>query len=128
MGHVPQEQSIAEVPSTVRWSRFVYCAVAVAITSALITLGASLWLTIPLGLFSVWWTFTCTLALWHLAGFLLAAWRLNQAPSMTLLRTVKRWERLSDPRLDGLLNLLTFTAVLTYPAVLWLPLIFWLAS
>jgi hypothetical protein len=114
-----------------KWSRLVYCAAITAITTFLVMRGTSPWFTVPLAAFAVWWTFMCTRALWSVASFRIAVWRLDQAPSLsiddlTVARKVKRWEWLSNPSLDGLVNVGTIVAVLGFPALLWLPLIFWL--
>jgi hypothetical protein len=111
-----------------KWSRLAYCAAIVALTTFLIERGISPWLTAPVGAFAAWWTFTCTSALWSDASFRVAVWRLHQAPSydLGLPRKTKRWEWLSNPRLDGLVNVCTIVTVLGFPTLLWLPLIFWL--
>jgi hypothetical protein len=114
-----------------KWSRLAYCAVIAALTTFLVTRGTSPWFTVPLGAFAACWTFICTRALWSVASFRLAVWRLHQAPSLstndlTMPRKAKQWEWLSDATLDGLVNVGTIVAVLGFPALLWLPLIFWL--
>jgi hypothetical protein len=115
-----------------KWSRLAYCAAIAALTTFLVTRGTNPWFTVPLAAFAAWWTFICTHALWSVASFRVAAWRLHLAPSLstddlTVPRKVKQWEWLSDPRLDGLVNVATtIVAVLGFPTVLWLPLIFWL--
>jgi hypothetical protein len=119
----------------VKWSRLAYCAALTAITTLLIARGTSPWITIPLGMFSAWWTFTCTRALWHVTSYRLAVWRLRQAPSLSMSdlagagpRRVKSWQWLSDPRLDGLVNVVTIVGALVFPALLWLPLIYWIVE
>lgn len=114
-----------------KWSRLAYCAAITVLTTFLVTRGTSPWLTVPLGAFAAWWTFIGTRALWDVASFRVAAWRLHQTPSLSIdnltsTRKVKQWGGLSDPRLDGLVNAGTLVAVLGFPAVLWLPLVFWL--
>jgi hypothetical protein len=114
-----------------KFSRLAYCAAIAALTTFLVSRGTSPWLIVPLGAFAAWWTFICTHALWSVASFRVASWRLHLAPSLsiddlTLPRKVKQWERLSDPRLDGLVNVGTIVAVACFPTFLWLPLIFWL--
>jgi hypothetical protein len=114
-----------------KWSRLAYCAVLTAFTTVLVMRGASPWLTIPLGAFAAWWTFICTRALWSVASFRVAVWRLHGAPSLssddlTMPRQVKQREWLSNPKLDGLVNVGTIVGVLGFPALFWLPLIFWL--
>jgi hypothetical protein len=114
-----------------KWSRLAYCAAITALTTFLAMRGTNPWFTVPLGAFAAWWTFMCTRALWSVASFRVAVWRLHQAPSLsiddlTVPREVKQWEWLSNPRLDGLVDVGTIVAVLAFPALLWLPLIFWL--
>jgi hypothetical protein len=48
------------------------------------------------------------------------------ANDLDLPRKTQPWEWLSNPRLDGLVNVGTFATVLGFPALLWFPLIFWL--
>jgi hypothetical protein len=117
----------------IKWSRFVYCGGAAALTTFLIMLGASPWFTVPLGAFAAWWTFECTRALWTIVSFRVAIWRLHQLspPSIDDIirqapRKAKRWEWLSNPRLHGLVDAATIAGVAVFPAVLWLPLILWL--
>jgi len=113
-----------------KWCQIAYCTVIAALTTFLVVRGTSLWFTAPLGAFAAWWTFTCTRALWSVASFRVEVWRAHQAPSLpddlTVARKVKQWEWLSNPRLDGLVNVGTIITVLGFPALLWLPLIFWL--
>jgi hypothetical protein len=113
-----------------KWSRLFYCAALTALTTFLVIRGAALWFTIPLAIFAAWWTVLCTRALWTLVSFHIATWRLRQAPSPSLdeLRRVKRWEWLSNPSLDGLIDAATIAGALVFPAVLWLPLILWLLT
>jgi hypothetical protein len=112
-------------------SRLIYCATIAALVTVPVLRGTSPWITVPMGAFAAWWTFICTQALWSVASFHVAAWRLRLAPSLstgdlTTPRKVKRWEWLSNPKLDGLVNVGTVVAVLGFPALLWLPLAFWL--
>jgi hypothetical protein len=114
-----------------KWPRLVYCAATTALVTFLVLRGTSAWLTVPLAAFAAWWTFTCTQALWSMASFYVATWRLHLAPSLSIddlsmPRKINRWEWLSNPRLDGLVNVGTIVAVLGFPALLWLPLVFWL--
>jgi hypothetical protein len=112
-----------------KWSRLAYCAVIAILATLLIARGTSPWFTVPLGAFAAWWTFTCTRALWTVASFHVATWRLHQAPlanDLDVPRKTQPWEWLSNPRLDGLVNVGTFATVLGFPALLWFPLIFWL--
>ncbi len=86
-----------------KWSRLVYCAAITALTTFLVMRGTSPWFTVPLAAFAVWWTFMCTRALWSVASFRVAIWRLHQAPSLsaddlTVPRKVKQWEWLSGTR------------------------------
>lgn len=115
--------------SDMKWSRFAYCAALTAATGILIGQGASPWITIPLGAFAAWWTFVCTRALWSDFSYRIAIWRLHQAPSWTTdwpaTREVKRWEWLSNPKLDSLIAVATVLSVLCFPALLWVPLIIW---
>jgi hypothetical protein len=111
-----------------RWSRLAYCAALVALATLLVLGGVTPWLSVPVGAFAACWTIICTHALWSLASFRVAAWRLHQAPSPSIddLAKAKQWEWLSDPKLDGLVDALTVAGVLLFPMLLWLPLIFWL--
>lgn len=118
-----------------KWSRFAYCVAFIAITTLLVIYGVSPLLTVPLVVFAAWWTFLCTRALWSVVSFHIAVWRLHQTPQLpTELPTLeewaarkrKRWEWLSNPKLDGWINVGTVIGVLCFPALLWLPLIFWL--
>jgi hypothetical protein len=114
----------------VKCSRLFYCAALAALTTFLGIRGAALWLTGPLAIFAGWWTVLCTRALWTLVSFHIATWRLDQAPSPSIdePRKVKRWEWLSDPKLDSWIDAVTIAGVLAFPAVLWLPLVFWLLA
>jgi len=110
-----------------KWSRFAYCVALTVSVVLLFTHGASPWVTVPLGAFAAWWTFLCTRALWTVVSFRIAVWRLHQAPSMgdwPAALKIKRWEWLSDPKLDRWINVGTVMGVLCFPALLWLPLIF----
>jgi hypothetical protein len=114
-----------------KWSHVAYCAALTALATVLVMRGTSSWLTVPLCAFAAWWTFIWTRALWSVASFRVAVWSLHRAPSLsaddlTVPRLVKQWEWLSNPRLDGLVNVGTIVGVLGFPALLWLPLIFWL--
>jgi hypothetical protein len=109
-----------------KWSRLGYCAAITALTTFLATRGASLWLTVPIGVFAAWWTFLCTRALWSVASFRVAVWRAHLLPRVEDFRPRKRkrlwW--LANPKLDSLTNATTIVGVLCFPALLWLPLIF----
>lgn len=114
-----------------KWSSLGYCAAVAALTTLLVARGFTAWITVPLAVFGAYWTILCTRALWHVVSFQISVWRLHQAPSLQIddcatPRTVKRWEWLSNPRLDGLIDVGTVLCVLVFPAVLWLPLILWL--
>jgi hypothetical protein len=114
-----------------KWSRLVYCAAIVALTTILVMRGTTVWLIVPLAAFAAWWTFICTRALWSVATFHVAARRLSLAPSLsiddlTVPVQAKRWEWLSNPRLDGLVSIGTLIVVFGFPALLWLPLVVWL--
>ena len=109
----------------------VYCAAVTALTTFLVMRGASPWFTVPLGAFAACWTVLCTRALWTELSVRIAAWRLDQAPPLAIddfnaPSAAKRWEWLSNPKLDSSVNAATIVGVLVYPALLWLPLILWL--
>jgi hypothetical protein len=81
-----------------------------------------------LGAFAAWWSFLCTRALWSEISFRIAIWRLHQAPSMDdwpAARKIKRWEWLSNPKLDRWIDVGTIIGVLCFPVFLWAPIIFW---
>ncbi|MDH2341526.1 hypothetical protein [Bradyrhizobium sp. SSUT77] len=128
-----QPKSIALGAVSMKWSRFVYCAAVAALTTFLVICGISLWITVPLAVFGAYWTVLCTHALWRVASFRVAGWRLHLTPSFSAIdlterRKVKPWQWLSHPRLDGLVNAGTIVCVLGFPTLLWLPLIFLLLS
>jgi hypothetical protein len=105
----------------------------VAATTLLVIVGAgvSRWLSVPLGAFAAYCTIVCTHALWSLASFRIAAWRLHQAPSPSisdLPRNAQPWEWLSDPKMDGLVDALSLAGALLFPMAMWLPLVIWLVA
>jgi len=80
-----------------KWSRLAYCAAFTALTTFLVERGINPWFAVLLGAFAAWWTFMCTCALWVVASFHVANWRLHRAPllstgNLTASRKVKRWE------------------------------------
>jgi hypothetical protein len=115
-----------------RWSRFVYCAGLTFLTTYLVTLGVSPWLTFPMGAFAAYWTVLCTRALWIEGSFRVEVWRGHltkprEIPDFTANTPLTtRWWWLANPKLDGLTNAVTGLAVLVFPLVLWLPLILFL--
>jgi len=117
----------------VKWSRVAYCAALAALVTFLVMRGnTSLWFTVPLSAFAVWWTYICTTALWHVASFRIAVWRMHLLPPTTSVedlnkpRKRKMFWRLADPKLDPAVNVATIVGVLLFPALLWLPLTYWL--
>jgi len=112
-------------------SWLAYCVAYAALTTFLIMWNASLWLTLPLGFFALWWTFVCTRLLWDISSFRISAWRAH-------LRALKdlgprngkhfRWlakRCLADPKLETAVDLAKIGGTIGFPALLWLPLILW---
>jgi hypothetical protein len=103
-----------------KWSRLAYCAVFMALLTLFVVRGISPWITVPLGALAAYWTYHCTVAVWHVASFRVAVWRANLFPPERLW-----W--LANPQLDPAMDIAAFVGVPIYPILLWLPLlIHWL--
>lgn len=112
-----------------KWSRVTYCALFMAVLTLFVVKGVSPWVTVSLGALAAYWTYLCTSALWHVASFRVAVWRVNLLPPPSiedLIKPRKSLWWLANPKLDPAMDIATFAGVLVLPALLWSPLIYWL--
>src|SRR5579872_2796298 len=109
-----------------KWSRVACCAAFMVVLTLLVRQEVSPWITVPLSALAAYWTYLCTVALWHVASFRIAVWRAHLLPPVPVEDySTKPSERerlwwLANPKLDPAVDIATIVGVLVFPALLWL--------